>query len=163
MRRVKQQPSLEFAGRPLCSRESIPCSWKHHFVVFFPPPDVSDYLVCWDLRAEYFREIFLERGVDGPHGVDLTDWQMGRGLLRDEHVHSVVRLLSNQDHRPGHDDVDDDGDDDIEDGHDDTDDNEGIIGNDDVYGDYGIYGDDEVDGDNDVHDLDDAHLRRRLL
>ena len=67
---------------------------------FFPPPDVSAYLVCWDFRAEYFREIFLERGVDGSHGVDLTDWQMGGGLLRDEHVHSVVRLLSDQDHRP---------------------------------------------------------------
>ena len=25
---------------------------------------------------------------------------MGGGLLRDEHVHSVVRLLSDQDHRP---------------------------------------------------------------
>ena len=99
-----------------------PVQLEISFRVFFPPPDVSDYLVCWDLRAEYFREIFLERGVDGPHGVDLTDWQMGRGLLRDEHVHSVVRLLSNQDHRPDHDDVDDDGEDDgeddIEDGHD---------------------------------------------
>ena len=77
-----------------------PVQLEISFRVFFFPPDVSDYLVCWDLRAEYFREIFLERGVDGPHGVDLTDWQMGRGLLRDEHVHSVVRLLSDQDHRP---------------------------------------------------------------
>ena len=66
----------------------------------FFPIGVSAYLVCWDFRAEYFREIFLERGVDGPHRVDLTDWQMGGGLLRDEHVHSVVRLLSDQDHRP---------------------------------------------------------------
>ena len=38
--------------------------------------------------------------MDGAHGVDLADRKVGGCLLRDQHVHSVVRLLSDQDHRP---------------------------------------------------------------
>ena len=54
MRRVKQQPSLEFAGRPLCSRESIPCSWKYYFVAFFS----SSRSLCLPCVLGFPRRIF---------------------------------------------------------------------------------------------------------
>merc|ERR1719237_732172 len=60
----------------------------------------SVQLVSWDFCSKYLCEIFLEGGMDGAHGVDLADGQVGRGLLGDEHVHAVVRLLTDQDHRP---------------------------------------------------------------
>ena len=63
--------------------------------------DDDEYLVSWDFSSKYLCEIFLEGGMDGAHGVDLADGQVGRGLLGDEDVHAVVRLLPDQDHRPG--------------------------------------------------------------
>ena len=63
--------------------------------------DDDEYLVSWDFCSKYLCEIFLEGGMDGAHGVDLADGQVGRGLLGDEHVHAVVRLLPDQDHCPG--------------------------------------------------------------
>ena len=63
--------------------------------------DDDEYLVSWDFSSKYLCEIFLEGGMDGAHGVDLADGQVGRGLLGDEDVHAVVRLLPDQDHCPG--------------------------------------------------------------
>ena len=63
--------------------------------------DDDEYLVSWDFSSKYLCEIFLEGGMDGAHGVDLADGQVGRCLLGDEDVHAVVRLLPDQDHCPG--------------------------------------------------------------